>query len=542
VEELKKRPSGHIGKAAESLAKGLLMGARGNSGVILSQLFRGFAKAVQDQPEIDSQQFAAALQNGVDTAYKAVVKPVEGTILTVSREAAKHAVSFSKRTADVSELLKETVKKGYETLAKTPDYLPVLKQVGVVDAGGQGLLYIYEGFISALMGEAGEHFEAGGTAAPKPEQTAVAGDDQPLAEVNLAQAAHGGAQPRRAQAKLATRDIEQGYCTEFMVKLMPGKVKGLVFDEARFREQLSAHGDSLLVVADDEMVKIHIHAEYPGNVMNLAMQYGELTRIKIENMREQHAHILQEEAEELYGEGIAVSSEMKLQHGGLPIKPERKPFGFVAVSVGSGISEIFRSLGVDEVLFGGQTMNPSTEDIVKAVERVEADTVFILPNNSNIVMAAQQVKDVVEDKTVVVIPSKTIPQGISAVLAFQDQADAESNTEQMIRAMKQVQSGQVTFAVRDTKMEGIDIREGDYIGIHDGKIVASHPELLQTCKQLIDSLLEGGAEIVTIYAGEDAEEEQTEQLAAWIGERHRDAEVEVHQGGQPLYYYIISAE
>lgn len=545
VEELKKRLSEHIGKAAEALAKGLLMGARGNSGVILSQLFRGFAKAVQDMPEIDARQFALALQNGVDTAYKAVVKPVEGTILTVSREAAKHAVAMSTRTADVSELLKETVRKGYETLSKTPDYLPILKQVGVVDAGGQGLLFIYEGFVSALSGEMPEFAGNGAAIAILSPQEAAASVKKPLEEVSLAKAAHGEAGPKPAQAKLSAEDIEHGYCTEFMVKLEPVKGPGAVFDENKFREQLAEHGDSLLVVADDELVKVHIHAEYPGSVMNLAMQYGQLTRIKIENMREQHSHIVQEaaqDAEEVYGEGVAVTPEVKLRHEGLPHKPERKPHGFVAVSVGDGISDIFQSLGVDEVLFGGQTMNPSTEDIAKAVGRVEADTVFVLPNNSNIVMAAQQVKDVVEDKTVVVVPTKTIPQGMAAVLAYKEEADAESNADRMNRAMKQVQSGQVTFAVRDTQIDGVDIKEGDYIGIHDGRIVASHPELMFTCKRLLDSMLADGAEIVTVYAGEDALEEQTEQLAAWIGEAYSEAEIEVHQGGQPLYYYIFSAE
>ncbi|WP_248926438.1 DAK2 domain-containing protein [Paenibacillus hamazuiensis] len=532
AEELKKRPSGHIGQAAEAFAKGLLMGARGNSGVILSQLFRGFAKAVQDQADIDAQQFAAALQTGVDTAYKAVVKPVEGTILTVSREAAKMAVAFSKRTPDVAELLRETVKKGYEALEKTPDYLPVLKQVGVVDAGGQGLLYIYDGFLAALVGD------AAGIAPEAAGYTAV--QAQPLAGP-AANAGLRGKEPKRAQAKLATEDIEHGYCTEFMIKLAPGPNQGQTFDEAQFRKQLAKHGDSLLVACTDELVKIHIHAEQPGDVMNLAMRYGELTRIKIENMREQHTHILEQEEHETYGDGIEVAPELTLQHAGLPAAALKR-YGLVAVSAGSGISDIFRSLGVDEVLFGGQSMNPSTEQIVQAAERIQAETVFVLPNNSNIVMAARQAADMTEGKTVIVIPSKSIPQGIAAALAFQEQSDASANEEQMTQATKQVKSAQVTVAVRDTEMDGIDVKEGDYIGLVDGKIVASHPELLRTCGLLLESLLADGAEVITVYAGEDARQEQTERLAALIGEHYPDSELEIHDGGQPLYHYILSAE
>jgi DAK2 domain fusion protein YloV len=523
AEELKKKPSSHIGKAADTLSKGLLMGARGNSGVILSQLFRGFAKYVNDLEEVNVQQFAAALQNGVDTAYKAVVKPVEGTILTVSREAAKHAVQVSRRAGDFLELMEEVLQKGKEALARTPEQLPVLKQVGVVDAGGQGLIYVYEGFVAALRGESAAALGYG------PVQQAV-----PAANLNAVRETHPAHEPRRAQSKLATEEIEHGYCTEFMLRVTPGKTQGYTFEEARFRQQLGQYGDSLLVVSDDELVKVHIHAEYPGEVMNLAMKYGDLTRIKIENMREQHTHILQEEANEIaYEAGHALSGQ---------VAKARKPYGFVAVAMGEGITEIFTSVGVDAVLSGGQTMNPSTEDIVNAVRGIEADTVYILPNNSNIILAAQQAKDLVEDKQVVVIPTKSIPQGLAAVLAFQEKADAARNTEAMTKAIERVVSGQVTFAVRDTTIDGIDIKEGDYLGIQDGRIVVSDRDLLGACKSLLASMIDENSEIVTILTGKDADEGQTGQITAFLAEAYPGIEVEMHPGGQPLYTYIFSVE
>lgn len=545
VEELRRRPSDHIGKAGEALAKGLLMGARGNSGVILSQLFRGFAKAVSDLESVNAKQFAAAFHNGVDMAYKAVVKPVEGTILTVAKESAKQAVKTAERQPDIHIVMEELLKKSREALAKTQDMLPVLKQVGVVDSGGQGLVLIYEGFMSALGSEMTEE--------PADLPYTAFGAIQPLDEVLEYNALtvpkpleHGHRELHSAQAKLSTEDIEFGYCTEFMVTLNADKEASRTFDEHRFREELSAFGDSLLVVADDDLVKVHIHAEYPGSVMNLAQNYGDLSRIKIENMRDQHTHILQEEAEHLYGTqtGIAahISADSEDAASQAEAAQELKRYGFVAVSAGVGISGIFTSLGVDRVLHGGQTMNPSTEDIVRAVAGVAAQTVFVLPNNSNIILAAQQAVELVENKQVIVIPSKSIPQGIAAVIAFQEEAAPEMNAEEMQQAFQHVQAGQVTYAVRDTQMDGMDIKQGDYIGIHNGRIVTSEPDILVSCQKLIDSLVEGGAEIVTLYAGADAQPEQTEQLAAYVEQTYADVEVEVHEGGQPLYYYIISAE
>lgn len=536
IEELKKKASSHIGKTAEALSKGLLMGARGNSGVILSQLFRGFAKSVSEFEEIGVAQFAAALQNGVDTAYKAVVKPVEGTILTVSKEAAKHAVAFTRRARDLNDLLAEVVTKGNEALANTPNLLPVLKQVGVVDSGGQGLMYIYEGMFAVLNGEstepAADNFSIGSVEAPvlsgQQKHDALVGRD-------LTAEAHHHDERRPAQAMMATEDIEFGYCTEFLINIVPGKVKGVVFDEAGFRQALGQHGDSLLVVADDDLVKVHIHAEYPGEVMNIAQKYGNLSKIKIENMRDQHSHIL-EEAHDAYTLESTPAVVETAQAASL------KRYGLIAVSVGEGISDIFTSLGVDYVLSGGQTMNPSTEDIVNAVKSVNASTIYILPNNSNIIMAAQQAKDLIEDKQLVVIPSKTIPQGLAAVFSFQDTAETEANTKAMTEAMQGIRSGQITFAVRDTQMDGIDIKEGDFIGIHNSKIVSAKPDLVTSCKELLGSMLEDDSEIVTIMTGEEANEDQTRQLTEFLSASYPDVEVEVHSGGQPLYYYIFAVE
>jgi DAK2 domain fusion protein YloV len=517
VEELSKKQTNHIGQAAETLSKGLLMGARGNSGVILSQLFRGFAKSVQPYEEINAQQFAAALQQGVDTAYKAVVKPVEGTILTVAKDAAKHAMQNARRAADVTALMEETYAAGKQSLARTPELLPVLKQVGVVDAGGQGLMFLYEGFLAALTDDAvvPAHTFTGQSVA-REESHAPAG--------------------RSAQSHISAEEIEFGYCTEFMVKL--DQTKSMRFEETAFRDALTKFGDSLLVVADDELVKVHIHAEFPGEVMNYAMKYGELIKIKIENMREQHGHIVMHD-DEAYAQAWGVSNT------GQPAATVKhsKPSGMVAVAIGEGISKILSSLGVDQIISGGQTMNPSTEDIVTAIRNVQAKTVYVLPNNSNIVLAAQQAVELVEDKEVIVIPTKTIPQGIAAALSYQSGAESDAgNAEAMNRAVRQVKSGQVTNAVRDTSIDGIDIKEGDFIGIQDGQIVASCPDIADACRKLLDSMLAEGGDLVTILAGSDASEDDTEALAAYLADAYPDAETEIHAGGQPVYAYLFGVE
>ncbi|WP_199617856.1 DAK2 domain-containing protein [Paenibacillus alkalitolerans] len=530
VDELRKRPSVRIGQAAETLARGLLMGARGNSGVILSQLFRGFAKSVSALEKASSTEFAQALQQGVETAYAAVVRPVEGTILTVSKEAAKAAVNSARRTAEVDAVMRDTLKAANEALARTPELLPVLKQVGVVDSGGQGLVLVYEGFLAALTGEAIDG---------PPMQDGNAKTDYSVipAEV-LQKAKKSDFVP--VQAHMETESIEHGYCTEFIVRLTPGgRIPGLTFDEPDFRRELETMGDSLLVVADEDLVKIHIHAEYPGEVMNFAMQYGDLTRIKIENMREQHSHIISQD----YGVPAAVaavSGGAQAEDANLKTAP-KKPYGMIVVAAGEGLSEIFTSLGVDYVLAGGQTMNPSTEDILNAVEQVNAEHIFVFPNNSNIIMAAGQARDLAETP-VFVIPTKSIQQGLAAVLAFQENEDVDRNAQMMEQAAKRVKSGQVTHAVRDTSIDDIEIREGEYIGILDGKIVVSNPDLFTSCSELLRSMLEGGEEIVSIITGADAEDAVTDQLAEFMRKQYPNAEFELLPGGQPVYSYLFSAE
>jgi len=545
ADELLKKPSGHLGKAAETLARGLLMGARGNSGVILSQLFRGFAKSVHDAAEVDAAGFAAALQSGVDTAYKAVAKPVEGTILTVAREAARQAVLYAKRTQDIAEVMREALAKGCEALNRTPDMLPVLKQVGVVDAGGQGLIYIYESFLSALLEMPAA--EPLSSVHPAFGQSSAAGNaNSPVAATDLAARAHAAGP---VQAQLAAEQIEHGYCTEFII-VLPDRPEGRrTFHETTFREEMGRFGDSLLVVADEQLVKVHIHSEQPGDVMNYAMKYGELTRIKIENMREQHAQIVRggedSHAVSPTEANVPGALESGSDAGHSPSTPEQAQparFGIVAVASGDGLADIFKSIGVDVVLHGGQTMNPSTENIVEAVRNVSAETVYVLPNNSNIILAARQAQELVEDRRVVVIPSKTIPQGIAAALAFQEHADAESNAQAMQSALDSVRSGQVTYAVRDTQMDGVTIRKGDFIGMLDNRIAVSDRSLAETCRKLLAEMIEDDENVLSIYSGEGVSERDTEELVRYLRERYPNLEVEVHFGGQPVYAYIFSVE
>mgnify|MGYP001422102728 CR=1 FL=1 len=528
VQEMQKKADVHLGRTAEALAKGLLMGARGNSGVILSQLFRGFAKTLAPYAEADARLFAQAFAGGVETAYRAVVKPVEGTMLTVAREAAEAAVKAAERGADLAGLLQALIEAARDALARTPEQLPILKQVGVVDAGGQGLIIIYEGIHRALIDPQAEL--SGGKAAPVGAPAREAAPDD------------HGRRPRSAQAHIATEEIEFGYCTEFILMLHDeGRAR---FDERSFREALSRHGDSMVVVADDDMVKVHIHAEYPGNVLNLAMEYGSLTRIKIDNMREQHSEIVAGDG--LHGEAAPPVSGDGTKSGPAAGGPPadsapRKAMGIVAVAAGDGLTDVFRSIGVDAVLAGGQTMNPSTEEIVTAVRNVPADTVFVLPNNPNIIMAAKQAAELTEQR-IVVIPTRTIPQGLSAALAFNEFADAETNERAMAEAAGRVRSGSVTYAVRDSSINGLDIREGDYLGMLENEIAAHGPDLDEVLRNLMDRMMETGDEIVTIFAGRDADEGRTGRLMAYLEERYPQAETELHAGGQPLYYYLISVE
>ncbi|MET3210545.1 UNVERIFIED_CONTAM: DAK2 domain fusion protein YloV [Paenibacillus sp. PvR008] len=527
VTELKRGDSSSIGVMSGILSKGLLMGARGNSGVILSQLFRGFSRYAAPYEELNTLQFASALQSGVDAAYKAVVKPVEGTILTVAKEAAKHAVFFSRRTNDITELMEEVLAKAKETLAMTQDMLPVLKQVGVVDSGGQGLVYIYEGFM--------QHLGSGLATAPivKGENVRTAYAPSPDAPIS-------------AQAKLETENIEFLYDMEFFINRQLGEAQGTDFDEEAFRKALSVDGDSIIVISDDDVIKVHVHSKAPGEVLNLALRYGEITQIRILNMREQHRDLLSagmDGAPEPEWFAEIPAEPAREEEPSEPPAHELAPYGFIAVASGEGIADIFRSLGVDVVLSGGQTMNPSTEDFVNAARSIAAQHIFILPNNSNIILAAEQARELLEmERLVSVIPSKTIPQGIAAAFAFQEEEAFEANQDSMRDSVSRVKSGQVTYAVRDTTLDDLHITAGHYIGIQDSKIVATEEQLIATSRLLLTKMLVNGDEIVTILTGSDAKQEDTEQLVAWLEENYSDAEVEVHEGGQPIYPYLFSVE
>jgi DAK2 domain fusion protein YloV len=502
LDELRKNKSIHLGQAAELVSRGLLMGARGNSGVILSQLFRGFAKHISTYERVDAVQFADALKQGVEAAYAAVIRPVEGTILTVSKMAATKAQHCAKLGLDPESMIRELLQAAREALSQTPDLLPILKQVGVVDSGGQGLVYIYEGFYEAVSGQ---------FIGPSPSMQQL-----PLSPV----VAH-----MPVQSHFTTDSIEHGYCTEFILLLSNAILTSTnPFQEKSFSEKLQSMGDSLVVIADDDLVKVHIHAEQPGDVMNYAMQFGALTRIKIENMREQHSHILSEDAV-------------------LPPTQTRpaKLIGIVAVAAGEVLAEIFMSLGVDHITSGGQTMNPSTEQIIQAIENVNAEHIFILPNNSNIVLAAGQARDL-SRKAVTVIPTKSIQQGMAAALAFQEHSGLEHNIQIMTEAIAQVKSGYVTTAIRDSELNGVLMKEGDFIGMVDGEMMTSHHDLSKTCEQLLIQMLETGDEVVSIFIGQLAPEAATQHLQRFMDETFPNVEVEFVNGSQPVYHYLFSVD
>ncbi|MFJ7751979.1 DAK2 domain-containing protein [Peribacillus muralis] len=503
AKEVQNNVQDHIGKVGTSLSRGLLMGARGNSGVILSQLFRGFAKAIEHKSEINSEEFAQAFEAGVQTAYKAVMKPVEGTILTVAKDAAKQAVTSAARHRDLIQVMEEIVTEANASLKRTPDLLPVLKEVGVVDSGGQGLVFVYEGFLAELKGEA----------LPVRSEHGPSMDDMVSAEHHM-----------NVQGHMSTEDIVFGYCTEFMVRLESDKLANKSFDEDKFRNDLSEYGDSLLVISDDEVVKVHIHSEQPGECLNYGQRYGSLIKMKIDNMREQHTAIVGE------------------THTPLQTKPATKDkYGVVSVAMGAGISELFKSIGAKSVIEGGQTMNPSTEDIVKAVEEANAEHVIILPNNKNIIMAANQAADVLGDH-VTVVPTKTVPQGMAALLAFNPSLDAAENEKAMSEALAHVKTGQITYAVRDTNIDGLSIETGDFMGIAEGTIKVKDKDKTQAAKELLSEMIDDDAEILTILYGEDANAEEVENIVAYCKENFEGVEVEVHNGKQPLYSFIFSIE
>ncbi|EFU74577.1 MAG: DAK2 domain-containing protein [Enterococcus italicus] len=494
--------SEQVGELANRLSKGLLMGARGNSGVILSQLFRGFAKQIPTVETLTAQELAQAFTRGVETAYKAVMKPVEGTILTVARIGAEFGERKAAETDDCIEVMRAVVTGSKRALAKTPDLLPVLKEVGVVDSGGQGLLFIYEGFLGALMGDY------------QPEEVVAT----PAAMDEMVNAEHH----RSVQGQLATEDIHFGYCTEIMVKIGEGPTVDSAFDYETFRNYLNELGDSLLVVNDDEIIKVHVHTEHPGEVMNYGQKFGSLVKVKVDNMRLQHETILEHDAE--------------------TTKPKpRLPYAIVAIAAGDGVQELFKSLGVNYVISGGQTMNPSTEDIVKAIEEVNADKVIVLPNNKNIFMAADQAAEVAEIP-VAVVPSKTISQGMSAMLAFNETASLDENKEAMTEALAGVVSGSITHAIRDTQIDGIIITDGDFLGMVDGRIVASMTDVFAAGMTTLKKMITDETEIVTIIIGEEGSQKEADAYASALAEEFPDIELEIHEGNQPVYPYLFAAE
>ncbi|HDC6616670.1 TPA: fatty acid kinase catalytic subunit FakA [Staphylococcus aureus] len=495
-EEVENNLSKNIGELGKTFSKGLLMGARGNSGVILSQLFRGFCKNIESESEINSKLLAESFQAGVETAYKAVMKPVEGTILTVAKDAAQAAIEKANNTEDCIELIEYIIVKANESLENTPNLLAVLKEVGVVDSGGKGLLCVYEGFLKALKGEKVEAKVA------KIDKDEFVHDEHDF---------HG---------VINTEDIIYGYCTEMMVRF--GKNKK-AFDEQEFRQDMSQFGDSLLVINDEEIVKVHVHTEYPGKVFNYGQQYGELIKLKVENMREQHREVIRKE-----------------QHTAKP-KMETVETAIITISMGEGISEIFKSMGATHIISGGQTMNPSTEDIVKVIEQSKCKRAIILPNNKNILMASEQAASIV-DAEAVVIPTKSIPQGISALFQYDVDATLEENKAQMADSVNNVKSGSLTYAVRDTKIDGVEIKKDAFMGLIEDKIVSSQSDQLTTVTELLNEMLAEDSEILTVIIGQDAEQAVTDNMINWIEEQYPDVEVEVHEGGQPIYQYFFSVE
>ena len=485
---------------SKAISSGSLRGARGNSGVILSQLLRGFTKEIREHKEIDVEILAAACERATATAYKAVMKPKEGTILTVAKGAAEKARELAETTDDLEVFIEAVIEEAKNVLAKTPDMLPVLKEAGVVDSGGQGLLEVMNGAYDAFLGKEIDYsaIEASsGTTMVKP-----------------------GAQ---AQA-----DIKFGYCTEFIIMTEKEFTEK---DETEFKAYLESIGDSIVCVADDDIVKIHVHTNDPGLAIQKALTYGQLSRMKIDNMREEHQEKLIKEAEKLAAE----------QKAAAPKEP-RKSVGFIAVSIGSGMNEIFKELGVDYIIEGGQTMNPSTEDMLTAIDHVNADHIFILPNNKNIILAANQAQSLTKDKDILVIPTRTVPQGITAVINYMPDADVDTNEEAMLEGIKAVKTGQVTYAVRDTHIDDKEIHEGDIMGIGDDGILSVGPSVEGSVKEMLEIMADEDTELISLYYGEDVQEEDAERLAEEIADLYPDADVDMHSGGQPIYYYVLSVE
>ena len=489
---------------AKAISSGSLRGARGNSGVILSQLLRGFTKSIREEKEIDVLGLAAACSRARDTAYKAVMKPKEGTILTVASGIADKAAQMAEETDDLEVFIPAVIEHAEEVLAKTPDMLPVLKEAGVVDSGGQGLLEVIKGAYDAFLGKEIDYSAISPSAGMS------------VTKINAQD----------------TADIKFGYCTEFIILT---EKEFTETDEREFKAYLSSIGDSIVCVADDDVVKIHVHTNDPGLAIQRALTYGQLSRMKIDNMREEHQEKLIRDAEKLAAEEAEKEAQKKANE-------PRKPMGFITVSIGEGLNEIFKELGADYIIEGGQTMNPSTEDMLNAIDQVNADTVFILPNNKNIVLAANQAKALVEDKEIIVIPTKTVPQGITAIINFMPDADAKMNEETMLEEIQRVKSGQVTYAVRDTHIDDKEIHEGDIMGIGDKGILAVGKGIEETTKAMLGQLVDEESELISLYYGEEVKEEDADQLIQEIEELYPDVDVDAHFGGQPIYYYVLAVE
>ncbi len=497
---------------AKAISSGSLRGARGNSGVILSQLFRGFTREIREHDKLDTVVLSDAFQRAVETAYKAVMKPKEGTILTVAKGAADRAMEMIGETEDLTVFLDEVIKYAVEVLDKTPEMLPVLKEAGVVDSGGQGLVTVLQGAYDALMGKEIDY--------------------------TIETPAAGGVIKISEQAQ---QDIKFGYCTEFIIVLnQPLEQR----QELDFKAFLDSIGDSIVVVADDEITKVHVHTNDPGLAIQRALTYGSLSKIKIDNMREEHQEKLIKDAGKVAAQQKEEDNERRFQQDRMAEKEQKpkKDMGFVSVSIGEGINEIFKGLGADYIIAGGQTMNPSTEDVLNAIEEVNADNIFILPNNKNIILAANQAASLIEEKNVFVIPTKTVPQGITALINFMPDSSAEENAKRMTEELSNVKSGQVTYAVRDTLLDGKSIKQGDYMGLGDGTILSVSRDMETVTKEMVAEMVDEDSAIISVYYGEEVEEAAAEKLGADLEEQFEDCEVEVHFGGQPIYYYVISVE
>ncbi len=497
---------------AKAISSGSLRGARGNSGVILSQLFRGFTREIREHDELDTVVLSDAFQRAVETAYKAVMKPKEGTILTVAKGAADRAMEMIGETEDLTVFLEEVIKYAVEVLDRTPEMLPVLKEAGVVDSGGQGLVTVLQGAYDALMGKEIDY--------------------------TIETSATGGVVKISEQAQ---QDIKFGYCTEFIIVLnQPLEQK----QELDFKAFLDSIGDSIVVVADDEITKVHVHTNDPGLAIQRALTYGSLSKIKIDNMREEHQEKLIKDAQKVAAQQKEEDNERRVRQDRMAEKEQKpkKDMGFVSVSIGEGINEIFKGLGADYIIAGGQTMNPSTEDVLNAIEEVNADNIFILPNNKNIILAANQAASLIEEKNIFVIPTKTVPQGITALINFMPDSSAQENAKRMTEELSNVKSGQVTYAVRDTLLDGKSIKQGDYMGLGDGTILSVGSDMETVTKEMIAEMVDEDSAIISVYYGEEVEETAAEKLGADLEEQFEDCEVEVHFGGQPIYYYVISVE